>query len=73
MALSALDPVGNGYISEMTDDFCTYVIEREPITALVLQVLLDDGWEQMGNPVVTKWSTSDRNVYNYNFRNILNV
>lgn len=73
MVLNALDRVGEGYISQMTEDFCTYVIDREPITASVLQVLLDDGWEQMGSPMVTKYPIGGHDVYNYNFRNILNV
>jgi hypothetical protein len=73
MALSALDTVGNGYISEMTDDFCTYEIVQFPISASGLQKFLDDGWEQMGSHVVTRDPSSGHAVYNYNFRNILNA
>lgn len=72
MALQQFQRIGNGDITSMTEDFCTYVVDDVPITARELQVFLEEGWEQMGSPVTIKVTRGIQQIH-YNFRNVSNV
>lgn len=64
MTLRKFDKIGSGYISDITENFCTYVIQSVPISASGLQTFLDDGWVQQGECIRLKHG-SEELVYNF--------
>lgn len=67
MVLRRFDKIGSGYISDMTENFCTYEIKLVPISASGLQTFLDDGWVQQGEGIRLKHGSEE---LIYNFRKI---
>lgn len=69
MELKQFATVGIGRVTKMTDDFCTLEIYGDSITATELQAMLDDDWEQQGEPQRDTFATNRPDLI-YNFRKI---